>query len=308
MVEVRPHWPGRLVACSPYELNVRETPPTGDPAAERAVYVHGLGGAATNWTDLMGLFADGFDQWAIDLPGFGWSPPPPDGDYTPTGHARAVSAFIESVWDGRPVHLFGNSLGGAVAVRVAATRPELVRTLTLVSPALPVLRPRRTNLHLPALATPFLGQQLLQRLSDVPVERRVRATLALCFADPGSVPAQRYESAVEEARRRGTLPYEGEVLLRSLRGLLATYLIRGAEAPWQLAARISAPTLLVYGLRDKLVDPRTSARAMRTIPDARLVTLPDSGHVAQMEHPDVVARAVRSFLAEIASRTAPPGH
>jgi pimeloyl-ACP methyl ester carboxylesterase len=59
---------------------------------------------------------------------------------------------------------------------------------------------------------------------------------------------------------------------------------------------VQAPTLLIYGLRDKLVDPRTSARAARTFPRSNLLVLPDSGHVAQMEHPQVVAAAVRKFL------------
>ena len=71
--------------------------------------------------------------------GFGLSPPPDDGDYSMPAHVRAVVRLIES--EGRvPVHLFGNSLGGAVATVVAARRPELVRTLTLVSPALPDFR------------------------------------------------------------------------------------------------------------------------------------------------------------------------
>jgi len=53
-----------------------------------------------------------------------------------------VARLIETL-DAGPVHLVGNSMGGAVAVRLAARRPDLVRTLTLISPALPVLRPRR---------------------------------------------------------------------------------------------------------------------------------------------------------------------
>jgi pimeloyl-ACP methyl ester carboxylesterase len=61
---------------------------------------------------------------------------------------------------------------------------------------------------------------------------------------------------------------------------------------------VRVPTLLIYGLKDKLVDPRTSARAARTYPGARLVLLPDSGHVAMMEHPGEVARAVRRHIAD----------
>ena len=64
---------------------------------------------------------------------------PPTPDYTPAGHADALLCFLAG--RGRPVHLLGNSLGGAIAIMVAARRPELVRSLTLVSPAMPDRRP-----------------------------------------------------------------------------------------------------------------------------------------------------------------------
>ncbi len=91
----------------------------------------------------MTALRDRLDAWAPDLPGFGWSDAPADGDYSPAAHARVVADLIEVV--GRPVHLVGNSLGGAIVTRVAAQRPELVSTLTLISPALPAYRIRRTN-------------------------------------------------------------------------------------------------------------------------------------------------------------------
>lgn len=275
-------------------VHVRRVPPTAD-GLEPAVLLHGLGGSATNWTDVMGLLRDRVDAWAPDLPGFGWSPPSPGADYSPEAHARTMAGLIESVAAG-PVHLMGNSLGGAVATLIAAHRPDLVRTLTLVSPALPVYRPRSTNIHLPALAFPFIGQQLARRLGRFPVEARVRATLSLCFADPSRVPQQRFDEAVAEASRRARLDYESDAMLATLRALISSYLRRGPATLWKAAAQVQAPTLLIYGLRDKLVDPRTSARAARTFPRSRLLVLPDSGHVAQMEHPQVVAGAVRKFL------------
>lgn len=295
---VRPAWPGRTVELATGALHVREAPPS--PAAvapEPAVLVHGLGGSATNWTDVMGLLQDRLDSAAPDLPGFGWSPPPPGRDYSLRTHARAIAALIESRPAGR-VHLMGNSLGGTVALVVAATRPDLVHTLTLVSPALPVLRPRRSNVHLPALALPWAGQRLASRLGRFPVEQRVRATLALCYADPARVPPERVDEARAEAARRARLDHESDAMLLSLRSLMHAYVRPGAWPLWRLAAQVRVPTLLVYGLSDRLVDPRTSARAVRTFPDARLVVLPDSGHVSQMEHPEVVARAIRRFLAD----------
>ena len=264
--------------------------------------VHGLGGAATNWTDVMDLLRDRLDSVAPDLPGFGWSPPPAGDDYSLTAHARVVIELVES--RGRPVHLLGNSLGGTVATVVAATRPDLVRTLTLVSPALPVLRPRTTNVHLPALAVPWAGQQLARRIGRFPVEQRVRATLALCWADPSRVADERLEEAMVEAERRAHLEHDGDAMIRSLRSLMAAYLRPDRWPLWRLAARVHVPTLLVYGLRDRLVDPRTASRAARTFPDNRLVVLPDSGHVSQMEHPGVVAAAVRRLLDEASVRPA----
>lgn len=257
--------------------------------------VHGLGGAATNWTDVMALLRDRIEAEAPDLPGFGWSPPPADDEYSLRGHVRAITELIESGGD-EPVHLLGNSLGGTVATVLAATRPDLVRTLTLVSPAMPVLRPRLTNVHLPALAVPWAGQRLARRLGRYPVEQRVRATLALCWADPSRVPERRLAEATEEADRRARLEHDGDAMIRSLRSLMSAYLRPDRWPLWRLAGRVQAPTLLVYGLKDRLVDPRTAARAARTYPGARLVLLPDSGHVSQMEHPGVVAREVRRLL------------
>jgi pimeloyl-ACP methyl ester carboxylesterase len=294
---VRPAWPGSLLDLPTGPLHVRRAAPLAGAAhgAEPAVLVHGLGGSATNWTDVMGLLRDRVDALAPDLPGFGWSPPPPGDDYSLRGHAQAVTALVESRGAG-PVHLLGNSLGGTVALVVAATRPDLVRTLTLVSPALPVLRPRPSNAHLPALALPFAGQRLAARLGRFPVEQRVRATLALCWADPTRVPPQRVEEAMAEAERRARLDHESDAMLASLRSLLTAYVRPRAWPLWRLAELVRAPTLLVYGLADRLVDPRTSRRAARAMPQARLVLLPDSGHVSQMEHPEVVAGAVRRLL------------
>src|SRR5437764_10492213 len=132
-------WPGRSVLVDGAVTYVRETPATTG-TAEPALYVHGLGGSSANWTDLAGLLAHRLDGQAIDLPGFGRSDPARS--YSIPAVAQRVIRWIEHSGRG-PVHLFGNSLGGAVVVRVAGVRPGLVRTLTLISPAMRFLDPRR---------------------------------------------------------------------------------------------------------------------------------------------------------------------
>jgi pimeloyl-ACP methyl ester carboxylesterase len=289
-----PPWPRSDVVLSNGTFSVREAPPVDPSTAEPALFVHGLGGSATNWTDLMALLRDRVDGVAVELPGFGWSPPPRDGDWSPRRSAESLAELIQMRFDGRPVHLFGNSMGGAVTVQLAARHPELVRTLTLVSPALPKTGVRRSNAHLPVIAVPGIGTRLMNRYLELDPHRRARATVDVCFADPASVPEQRMLEAVEEVKRRDQLPYVADAFLQSLRGLLATYLDRSPERPWKLAEGITCPTLLVYGRRDKLVDPIHAHT--KAFPDVRVLVLPHAGHVSQIEQPVLVAEAWSHLL------------
>ncbi|MGB7961827.1 MAG: alpha/beta hydrolase [Propionicimonas sp.] len=288
--------PVTFVATPVGELAIRRTPFRGMGTPEPAILIHGLGGNATNWTDLAHALSDRLDCVAVDLPGFGFSPPPPDGDFSLAGHLRAVVAVMDELFPGRAVHVFGNSMGGAVAVQLAGRRPELTRTLCLVSPALPDLKPRRTNIHIPVMALPRVGDFMFDRYSTVGPERRVQATFDLCYADPRRLTPARRAWAEEEARRRDGLPYIREAFVGSVQGLIASYLDRGPQRPWKLAEAVEAPVLLVYGLRDKLVDAKAAHRATEAFRRALVMVIPDSGHVSMMEHPEFLDRWWREFL------------
>ncbi len=295
-------WPRSEVQVGGELLTVRRAAPAEPVSAEPALFVHGLGGQSTNWTDLMALLRDRVDGIAVDLPGFGWSPPPSDGGWSPRRTAELLADLVQQQWHGAPVHLFGNSMGGAVAVQLAARRPELVRTLTLISPALPRIVPRRSSIHLPVVATPGLGTRLLDKYLTIDAGRRARTTIEVCFADPSAVPASRVLAAEAEVRRRDALPYVAEAFRQSLRALLATYLDASPGRPWRLAERITAPTLLVYGNQDKLVDP--IAAHTTAFPDRRVLLLLHCGHVAQLEAPVLVSEAWRELLPHPASTPA----
>ncbi|MEV4221630.1 alpha/beta fold hydrolase [Nonomuraea sp. ATR24] len=298
MAEPVPHWPGRMVG----DVHVRSTPPG---APEQAVFVHGLAGAATNWTDLMDELKDDVTGHAIDLPGAGHSPAPADGDYSVAAHAAAVVRLLEQVG---PAHLFGNSMGGAVCVRVAAGRPELVRSLTLISPALPDLLPRSGPVRVAAAATPRLGEWVASRLKLIPAEQRINASFAVVWADMAAVHPVRLREAIEEQRRRDELPYSAAAMIGSARGIVAEYFRRGADNLWRQAEKVQAPTLIIHGRHDRLVRPAMAARAARAFRDLRLVLLPRAGHVAMMEVPRVVAAEARRLIRETRLGNAPlPG-
>jgi pimeloyl-ACP methyl ester carboxylesterase len=290
---IRP-WPGRRVRIGATYLYVRTTPSEG---GEPALCVHGLGGASTNWTDLGGLLAPWLAVESIDLPGFGRSGPAPGRDYSITAHSQTVIRYLERSGRG-PVHLFGNSMGGVVSLLVAAERPGLVRTLTLISPAVPDLRPRRlgTDPLLSLGLLPGLGGLVRRRTSRLPATARARAVIALCFADPARVPANRVAEAVEEIERRDGLGWSTDALTRSLRGLVRTYLAPARRSLWSRMAAVRAPTLVVWGARDRLVDAALAPRVAGAVPKARLLVLPDVGHVAQLEDPVVTARAALALI------------
>ncbi|MEW1860709.1 alpha/beta fold hydrolase [Streptomyces sp. NPDC088194] len=272
-----------------------------DGGPEPALCVHGLGGSSQNWSALMARLSDVVSAEAPDLPGFGHSPPPDDGNYSIPGHARAVIRLLEA--DGRgPVHLFGNSMGGAVAVKVAAARPDLVRTLTLISPALPEVPPQLTAWPTTLTAVPGVLRLFTRLTRDWSPERRTAGLLALCYGDPGVVDAQAREDAAAEYERRLNLPYFRDAMVRSIRGLADAYTLGGQHAPWRQAERVLAPTLLVYGGRDKLVSMRSARHAARAFRDRRLLLIPGSGHVAMMEYPGLVDRAFRDLLSDVAAR------
>jgi pimeloyl-ACP methyl ester carboxylesterase len=289
-----PHWPGRHVDVGGTRRHVRETPRRPGAGAEATVvYVHGLGGSSTNWTDLAAALSSRWHGHAVDLPGFGRSEPLPTRDYSLRAHADTVTAFLRTL-DG-PVHLVGNSLGGAVSLSVAADHPELVRTTTLVSPAVPDLRPAPARLgdgKMALAAIPLLGARTRRELAAEDAGMRLRRTMKLCYADPGCVSEAAFAQAAAEAAERLDLPWVAEAMQRSFGGLVGTWFSRGARSMWATAARVACPTLVVWGECDRLISVRKARRTVATVPRARLLRLPDVGHVAQMESPLLVARAV----------------
>lgn len=321
MTQPVPHWPGRMITLANGEqVNVAETglPRGGDPSGSpRArglsapqippmiLCVHGMSGAATNWTDLMAELSPDFDSVAVDLPGSGFSPPPksPRG-YSIKALARTVIRLIEALGAG-PVHLMGNSMGGAVCIRAAARRPDLVRTLTLVSPVLPDRRFRRELLEFPLAGLPFAGVRMMRRAQQMPPENRVAGVFATCYYDPSTVHQERFALEVAELRRRDALGYAPVTLSRAARTIVGEVLRPRRFSLWHAASRIPVPVLVLFGSDDKLVDPRLAAPAARAFPDASVVVLPQTGHVAQMEHPALVAARFREMVE--AGRAGMPG-
>ena len=245
--------------------------------------VHGLGGSICNWDAFAPRLAGLGRILALDLPGFGLTPP--GADWSLQTHANAILAFAKE-WD-TTVTLVGNSMGGLLSEMVASQQPWLVDALVLISPATPPRLPD-PRIHWPTArrlaiqATPILGpavtRHYLRKLS--PMEM-VRLTLSNVTHRPGRVPMPVVEEFVRLASVRSQLPWTDVAVPRTGRSI-AKHFNRPSRFV-EMIRRIKAPTLVVQGVEDHIVSP-TSVEWMCSLrPDWTLVQMLDTGHTPQLD-------------------------
>ncbi len=247
--------------------------------------VHGLGGSTTNWMAVAGALARHGRVLAIDLPGFGLSPPARD--FRLETHRQAVEAYMESL-DG-PVTLVGNSTGGLLSEMIASHRPELVRRLVLVAPATPPVYPDprldwSTAVRLAIQATPIFGEAWGRRFVRTHTPQQlVRMSMQMITHKPGRVPVSVIEASVDMARVRKALPWTAEATARTASSIAAVYANRPRFV--RMVRAITAPTLVVQGVSDHIVSPSAVEWLCRLRPDWDLAQMPDTGHTPQMDAP-----------------------
>jgi pimeloyl-ACP methyl ester carboxylesterase len=192
----------------------------------------------------------------MDLLGFGLSDPPP-GPMTLSRLAEGVYEALDALGVQRPVHVFGNSLGGAVALSMQATRPERVSRVVLAAPA---GFGHEVVLDLRLLTIPGLGHVLLRHVSRAAARRTERAL----FHDGSFVTEERIEHAMRAAARPG----RPELFLDVVRELGT---VRGIRPGWRSAlladvARHPRPTLIVWGDRDRILPAHHMTAARTALP------------------------------------------
>ena len=263
------------------------------------VLLHGLGGIHLNWMRLGPELARHGRVLVPDLPGFGGTPPLPERTAV-SGLERAVSRFLDAVAPG-PVTLGGNSLGGVLAMLVAAREPERVRRLMLFAPAVPhaYFEPfdAQAFIEMGTAMLPFVGPAGVQaRPARLGPERLVMEMMRFMAHDPGRIPKDVIDGHVEEARARMERPWIGHAFSDALRSLSWTLLNRFAFA-WMIRS-IESPAIVFAGEHDRLVRARSIREACELNPRFVFRLLPDVGHVPQLEAPERVMTEVGRFFRE----------
>lgn len=271
----------------------------GDADKSPVLLVHGIGRSLEDWDPQYERLSDAHRVIAVDVPGFGFSDRPA-GPITLSTFAKGALGAVDALGETRPLHVVGNSLGGAIAMQLLANRPDRVASLALINSAgfgrevTPLLR---------VLAVPVVGP-LSTRRTTRPVARMLERA---CYADPSLATEERIDRAMDIAAK----PHHGPVMLATATELANA---RGIKAGWrrQLAAFAALhprPTLLMWGERDRVLPARHLDEARRVFPHARSHLLPGVGHLPQIERPDEFAELLLPFLSEASSPPAsPPAH
>lgn len=266
--------PEDLVEVAGTTLHMRDTGPRdGRPV----ILIHGFGSSLHTWNDWARLLETDRRVIRFDLPGHGLSPADRTGDYS---DAR-VMAVILGIMDRlglEQADFVGNSIGGRIAFTFAATHPERVRKLVLVSPD-GYESPGFTYGVAPEV--PVVASALRLWLP----RPLLRLTLGAAFADSAAVTEPLVSRYYDLIRAPG-------VRAAMLERMRQTVLV----PPEPILARVEAPVLLLWGEEDGVIPVGTARSYDRALPHVETVLLPQLGHVPQEEGPERSVQPVRAFL------------
>ncbi|HKJ35248.1 MAG TPA: alpha/beta fold hydrolase, partial [Solirubrobacterales bacterium] len=236
----------------------------------------------TIWSRAAPLLAAERPVTALDLPGFGASPAPER--WTIESVAELIAETLETDL-GPGFDLLGSSLGGAVALQIAAARPDLVHRLVLAAPA--GFRPAPGPL--PRVASLIAGPML-----------SVRRSAGLRFA--GQAQARRALLAGSVGDGAALDPEAARLMLRASEGAHSLQPAMEAAASADLrqrAARLEVPFGLIWGTLDRVIPAHTAERVLELHPDVPLELIGGAGHLPHLEVPEQFAAALERVFSQL---------
>lgn len=254
------------------------------------VLLHGVGTSSGEWSWVLPGLARNNLVYAIDLPGYDGSYEPPA--YSPAFTASFVGSFLDAVGAERAV-VVGNSFGGLVALHLALSEPARVSALVLSDSA---GLGREVNPALVALSSPG-GGELAKTLAKTRLgaaQRSVQRALLL-FARPWRI---RWKW-VKDQYKLAQLPNFTDATLAFLRNAVGATGQR--EVLLDRLAQLRMPTLIVWGVEDRLLPYSQAKDAIALVQDGSLELIPNCGHLPHVEQPKRFVSALGGFLSEQSS-------
>jgi pimeloyl-ACP methyl ester carboxylesterase len=248
-------------------------------AGRPLLLLHALGASRRSWDPVLPALAERFDVLAVDLPGFGASAPLPT-EPTPARLASAVGKLLDDLGIAEP-HVAGNSLGGWVALELAAQRP--VASLTLFAPAGLWRRGTPRYCRVSLRTAKWLVDHAGGLLSALMRSRGARIlVLGQTHGRPARLTAEQARRAIADLRR-----------CPGFASAYAATLPRRYDPP----APLDVPTSVAYGTRDRILLRRQSRDITRLPPRTRVHSLPGCGHLPMADDPDAVTAVITGTAA-----------
>lgn len=246
-------------------------------AGPSLLLVHGLGSSARDWFKQVEAFEDDFRVITCDLRGHGRSDKPP-GPYSMEQFARDVAVMLRKL-DAAPAHVVGLSMGGMIAMQLAADAPALVRSLVVINSAVDVRLKTWRDVWFYASRRSAVKALGMERVGKIIANR--------LFVEPDQEEIRR-----EFVRRWAT--NDEDAYVASIDAIMG----------WSVLDRlpsISVPTLFVSSDED-YTPVASKNRAAARMPDAELAVIDDARHAAPVERPDEINAVLRRFLTTGTSR------
>ena len=249
---------------------------TGHPL----VLIHGFGGNLWNWEPWQEILQDSFQVLSLDLPGFGFTGPRPDRDYSTSKYIDFLNRFFQAI-EIDSFYLAGNSMGGGIAWQYALAHPEQVQKLVLVNASGYPRKASSGNMNgFKVLGLPVVNQ-LVTKITPRSI---LRQTVKDVYGDKSLATEDKVDFYMDMLRRSGNR----RALLdkrNAGRGL-------GPEA----IKNVQSPTLILWGDQDLLIPYENAYHFEADITDAKAVVYKGIGHMPMLEIPERSAEEVSTFL------------
>ena len=246
------------------------------------IFIHGFLYSTVMWNKSIDAFASKFKTYAVDLWGWGYSERLNATDYSFPFYAQQILQFMDAL-NIRKASLVGQSMGGGIAVYLAAHHPERVDKLILVDPAA-IPYPMTTIGRI--YQQPFIGEFLNAIPGDALMENNIKT---IWFYDGNKVGKEYLQEVIQPLRIQGT----SEGLMYILRNVLKPPYV---ENEVNMLAQIHKPILIVHGREDKAVPLDRSEKLSRLWKESKLVVFEKAGHSPHEEHPEEFNRIAIDFL------------
>ncbi len=262
------------------------------------VLVAGLGGAIENWLSVAPRLTKRGHVVVLDLRGHGRTPLGPGQTASVQSNRELLERFIDALF-GEPVVLIGHSMGAMISMLLTAERPDLVTGLVLVDASLSLpegveVDPVITSLFA-TYATPGTGEEFLANsYTSLGSEAVARRTMALNCVDVNRLDAAVIQAHIDLAKERESMDWRFDAFLQATRSLLDVKARR--HDYYSIIRSIDVTGLIVHGDSDRFI-PLAAAEAVAQLrPDWTFEIYEDTGHMPQLERPDLVVDSIERWL------------